>query len=95
MLQFHAAKGNLGSWQLSQVEPHLTFHIALLASVTALTVHLLQVSWIRDSGFKGAMIWSLDLDDFTGAFCGEGPYPLIRTVNNVLKGGVPTIPPFT
>ncbi len=25
----------------------------------------------------GAMIWSLDLDDFTGKFCNEGKYPLL------------------
>jgi hypothetical protein len=23
------------------------------------------------------MIWSLDLDDFTGKFCNEGKYPLL------------------
>ena len=28
----------------------------------------------------GAMIWSLDLDDFTGNFCSEGKYPLLRSI---------------
>ena len=28
----------------------------------------------------GAMIWSLDLDDFTGSFCSEGKYPLLRSI---------------
>ena len=28
----------------------------------------------------GAMIWSLDLDDFTGNFCNEGKYPLLTAI---------------
>ena len=28
----------------------------------------------------GAMIWSLDLDDFNGNFCGEGKYPLLGSI---------------
>lgn len=28
----------------------------------------------------GAMIWSLDLDDFTGSFCSEGKYPLLKSI---------------
>ena len=28
----------------------------------------------------GAMIWSLDLDDFTGNFCNEGKYPLLAAI---------------
>ena len=26
------------------------------------------------------MIWSLDLDDFNGQFCGEGKFPLLATI---------------
>jgi hypothetical protein len=26
------------------------------------------------------MIWSLDLDDFSGNFCGQGKYPLLTKV---------------
>jgi len=30
------------------------------------------------------MIWSLDFDDFSGAFCGQGKYPLLTTVKKSL-----------
>ena len=37
------------------------------------------------------MWWALDLDDFNGMLCNQGPYPLISGVKNLLedldKGG--------
>uniref|UniRef100_A0A8C6D5T6 Oviduct-specific glycoprotein n=1 Tax=Moschus moschiferus TaxID=68415 RepID=A0A8C6D5T6_MOSMO len=40
-------------------------------------------SFIREH-FGGAMVWTLDLDDVTGAFCGTGPFPLVYTLNYLL-----------
>ena len=47
----------------------------------------LQIQWLKQSGFGGAMVWSLDLDDFTGTFCGQGRYPLINTLKSGLGTG--------
>ncbi|XP_019369835.1 PREDICTED: acidic mammalian chitinase-like [Gavialis gangeticus] len=44
----------------------------------------IKVDWLEKSGFGGAVVWSLDLDDFTGTFCGEGKYPLITTLKTGL-----------
>ena len=33
------------------------------------------------------MVWSLDLDDFSGTFCGQGRYPLINTIKTALGTG--------
>lgn len=50
--------------------------------------------YIMDRKLGGAMIWSLDMDDFTGTFCNQGKYPLLSTVNYYLNptGSVQSLP---
>uniref|UniRef100_A0A668AYC1 Acidic mammalian chitinase n=1 Tax=Myripristis murdjan TaxID=586833 RepID=A0A668AYC1_9TELE len=47
----------------------------------------IKIEWLKKSGFGGAMVWSLDLDDFSGTFCGQGKYPLISTLKSGLGTG--------
>lgn len=53
-----------------------------------------KVKYIMDRKLAGAMIWSLDMDDFTGDFCNQGKYPLLSTVNFYLNpnGNVQKLP---
>ncbi|KAK3739098.1 hypothetical protein QZH41_018242, partial [Actinostola sp. cb2023] len=48
---------------------------------------------IKKKGLAGAMFWALPLDDFSGKFCGQGPYPLMNAVKSYLGGGGPVPPP--
>ncbi|CAG9856716.1 unnamed protein product [Phyllotreta striolata] len=41
--------------------------------------------YVRRMGLGGGMAWALDLDDFRN-LCGCEEYPLLRTVNRVLRG---------
>ncbi|XP_061869609.1 acidic mammalian chitinase [Colius striatus] len=43
-----------------------------------------KVDWLKQNHFGGAMVWTLDMDDFTGTFCEQGKYPLINTLKKGL-----------
>jgi len=57
-----------------------------------------KLDYVINRGLAGIMWWSLDLDDFSGTFCGQGKYPLISGVWSNLKKKldgdrpVPTLP---
>lgn len=50
-----------------------------------------KTAYINSLGLGGAMLWSIETDDFFGK-CGE-KYPLLKTLNAGLRGGIPIEPP--
>ncbi|XP_047662982.1 acidic mammalian chitinase-like [Tachysurus fulvidraco] len=48
-----------------------------------------KVNYLKDNNFGGAFVWALDLDDFTGQFCGLGNYPLINELKKLLSNVPP------
>ena len=47
-----------------------------------------QVRYLQEQKFGGAFVWSLDLDDFAGKFCGEGNHPLLAHLLKLLDIGM-------
>uniref|UniRef100_A0A8D2DBQ2 Oviduct-specific glycoprotein n=1 Tax=Sciurus vulgaris TaxID=55149 RepID=A0A8D2DBQ2_SCIVU len=43
-----------------------------------------KANFVKTEHFGGAMVWTLDMDDVKGAFCGSGPFPLLYTLNYLL-----------
>ncbi|XP_013400006.1 chitinase-3-like protein 1 [Lingula anatina] len=44
-----------------------------------------KAQYVCNQALGGIMIWSLDCDDFSASYCGEGKYPLLSKINTVLE----------
>lgn len=42
------------------------------------------MKFLKEQGYGGVIIWSLDLDDKVGDICKEGPFPLINAIKREL-----------
>lgn len=53
--------------------------------ISSIETFTLQSMWIRTNGFKGAMLLSLNVDDWNGTCYGTNEtFPLTRTISKVL-----------
>uniref|UniRef100_A0A8C6WCW6 Oviduct-specific glycoprotein n=1 Tax=Nannospalax galili TaxID=1026970 RepID=A0A8C6WCW6_NANGA len=43
-----------------------------------------KAMFVKRENFGGAMVWTLDMDDVKGTFCGTGPFPLVYILNDLL-----------
>ncbi|XP_074833397.1 acidic mammalian chitinase-like [Carettochelys insculpta] len=51
-----------------------------------------KVKYLKEKNFGGAMVWTIDLDDFLGSFCKEGNYSLISELKRLLETNEPLVP---
>jgi hypothetical protein len=42
------------------------------------------MQFLKEQGYGGVIIWSLDLDDKTGDTCKEGPFPIFNAAKREL-----------
>ncbi|XP_054836397.1 chitotriosidase-1-like [Eublepharis macularius] len=55
-----------------------------------------KVNYLKQNNLGGGMVWAMDLDDFSNAFCNQGAYPLLQTLKRELgfkDGPANPIPP--
>ncbi|KAI7795033.1 putative chitinase-3-like protein 1 [Triplophysa rosa] len=50
----------------------------------------IKIKYLLEQSLGGAFVWALDLDDFSGHFCGQGKYPLVTYLKKQLITGVPS-----
>ena len=76
----------------SSPQPRITNNYTVLALLFLRSLHVdfsflvlwLQVFWLKTHKFGGWMVWSLDMDDFSGKFCKKGKFPLLTAMNRML-----------
>jgi len=52
----------------------------------------IKTNYALQMGLAGAMVWSVDTDDFSG-YCGTGTYPLLNSIVAALGNTIPTAGP--
>lgn len=62
---------------MSKLKDYFTWQITALP-------YIVKIKYLQEHSFGGAFVWALDLDDFSGYFCGQGNYPLVNNLKKLL-----------
>ncbi|KAM4740196.1 chitinase, acidic.1 [Anableps anableps] len=65
------------SWISEQQVPYATYGSAWVGYDDKRSFSS-KVQFMTAASLGGAHVWTLDMDDFSGSFCSDGPYPLIN-----------------
>ncbi|CAF1410276.1 unnamed protein product [Adineta steineri] len=81
------------TWDAKQLVPFITGpYNQPKAGVENVRSMKYKANYIKQNNLGGAMIWTLDMDDFRGQFCCQGKFPLIKTIKAVLHGQLKLLP---
>ncbi|CAI9555120.1 unnamed protein product, partial [Staurois parvus] len=75
--------GARSEWSFSEDVPY-AFHGSDWVGYDNTISFQLKADWLMQNNFGGAMVWSLDMDDFTGTFCNQGKFPLVSALKETL-----------
>uniref|UniRef100_A0A3B4DQM6 Acidic mammalian chitinase n=1 Tax=Pygocentrus nattereri TaxID=42514 RepID=A0A3B4DQM6_PYGNA len=81
------SQGATQAWDTPQDVPYAYNSQNIWVGYDNIKSFQIKIDWLKKNNFGGAMVWSLDLDDFSGTFCNQGKYPLINTLKSGLGTG--------
>ncbi|GAA6111641.1 acidic mammalian chitinase-like, partial [Tachysurus ichikawai] len=81
------SQGATQAWDAPQDVPYAYNSQNIWVGYDNIKSFQIKIDWLKKNNFGGAMVWSLDLDDFSGTFCNQGKYPLINTIKSGLGTG--------
>ncbi|KAG4071657.1 hypothetical protein HA402_011811 [Bradysia odoriphaga] len=73
-------------WEPQQQAPYLIFNKNWISYDDSESLTL-KAQFVKDLGLAGAMLWSIETDDFIGN-CGKGKFPLLNVVSSIIRSGV-------
>ncbi|XP_041945343.1 acidic mammalian chitinase-like isoform X2 [Alosa sapidissima] len=79
--------GAIQAWDAIQMVPYAYNSQLAWVGYDNIKSFQAKIEWLKKNQFGGAMVWTLDLDDFSGTFCSQGKYPLISTLKSGLGIG--------
>ncbi|XP_062400853.1 acidic mammalian chitinase-like [Sardina pilchardus] len=79
--------GAIQAWDAIQMVPYAYNSQLAWVGYDNIRSYQIKIDWLKKNQFGGALVWTLDLDDFSGTFCGQGKFPLINTIKNGLGTG--------
>ncbi|KAL4622399.1 acidic mammalian chitinase-like isoform X2 [Arapaima gigas] len=80
-------QGGTAAWDTPQNVPYAYNGWKVWVGYDNVKSFNIKVQWLKQNNFGGAVVWTIDLDDFSGTFCGQGQYPLIHTLKSRLGTG--------
>lgn len=76
--------GAIQVWNAAQQVPY-AFHGNEWVGYDNIKSFHIKAQWLKRNNYGGAMIWTIDMDDYTGSFCGQGTFPLTSILKKTLK----------